>query len=48
MHSLKLFDFTMHRFGSKLTFDLLNKAKRPTAIASDQRPFFTPVKRQRL
>jgi hypothetical protein len=46
MRSVKLFDFTMHRFAAKLAFSA--KAKLQTAIASDQRTFFTPVKRQRL
>jgi len=37
MRSLKLFDFTMHRFAVELAFDRLIKAKPPTAIASEQR-----------
>ena len=37
MRSLKLLDFTMHRFAAKLAFNLLSKAKLPTAIASDKR-----------
>jgi len=37
MRSLKLLDFTMHRFAAKLAFDRRSKAKLPTAIASEQR-----------
>ena len=45
MRSLKLFDFTMHRFAAKLAFDLLNKSQaangncfRPSAFRLNIEP----------